>query len=266
MAAAEFANTHLLPDGWKIDYQPSATSSNDLAFACLKDHSGQAEGRCFLVGEQTKGRGRRGKQWVSRPGDGLYLSVILCPDGPRHIWPSLSFAASLAVLKALSATVTGRHIGGCRLKWPNDVLFQNRKLAGILLEANENGLVVGCGVNLRNAPELDGVTHSAVSLDELVSGQQIEAKSLACSIVSELAKYYALWQTEGHQIILDEWRQHCDMKGKAVRIQTMNTVIEGVCEDISTDGALCIRDAGGQSLQITAGDVEIMRDRNASGD
>lgn len=266
MASGEFANINLLPDGWTIDYQSSASSSNDLAFACLKQNSGQAEGRCFLVGEQTKGRGRRGKNWVSRPGDGLYLSVILCPDGPRHIWPSLSFVASLGVLKALSMTVEQQHRSACRLKWPNDILFQNRKLAGILLEANEEGLVVGCGVNLQNAPVLDGVTHPAVALDELITGGEVEAKSLACSIVSELGKYYAVWQSEGHQIILDEWRQHCDMKGKAVRIQTMETVIEGICEDIGADGALCVRDAGGQRLQITAGDVEIMRGRNASGD
>ena len=84
--------------------------------------------------------------------------------------------------------------------------------------------------------------------------------------MSELRKTYRLWQSDGHQIILDEWRQHCDMKGKTVRIQTMNNVIEGVCEDIGADGQLCVRDADGEMLQITAGDVEIMRDRNASGD
>ena len=173
MASGQFTPPNSLPDGWRIDYQSSATSSNDLAFAYLKQNARQAEGQCFLVGEQTKGRGRRGKNWVSRPGNGLYLSVVLCPGPPRHIWPSLSFVASLSVQRALLDHIDEQHVSGCRLKWPNDILCHDRKLAGILLEANEDGLVVGCGVNLNNAPDLHGVAHPAVAMNELVSGKRL---------------------------------------------------------------------------------------------
>ena len=126
--------THTLPKGWYIDYQPSAISSNDLALAALRQSVGKAEGKCFQVGEQTKGRGRRGKQWVSKSGDGLYLSIILCPETSSDTWSGLSFVASLAVYKAVLEFIEDAHILRFSLKWPNDILYDNRKLAGILLE------------------------------------------------------------------------------------------------------------------------------------
>ncbi|MGB1626068.1 MAG: hypothetical protein ACPHCL_07940, partial [Candidatus Puniceispirillaceae bacterium] len=86
-----------LPGKWSIDFSDSAPSSNDLALAALKEQGVQAAGRCFVVGEQTKGRGRLGRIWTSRPGDGLYLSAVLCPSKPHALWPGLSFAVSLAV-------------------------------------------------------------------------------------------------------------------------------------------------------------------------
>ena len=266
MASGDFQKLNHLPDGWQIDYQPSATSSNDLAFACLKDNPGQAEGRCFRVGEQTKGRGRRGKQWVSRPGDGLYLSIVLCPKAPRYTWPSLSFLASLGVYKALLRHMDEQHHGACSLKWPNDILCHDRKLAGILLESSDEGLVIGCGVNLNNAPELGGIAHPPIAIDELVSEGVSDAEALAAKLVERIAELYRIWQSSGHQIILDEWRRHCDMKGNPVRIQTVTEVIEGLCEGVGADGQLYVRRNDGEVVQITAGDVEIMRGRNASGD
>ena len=161
--------TYALPNGWHIYYQPSATSSNDLALAALRQSAGGAEGKCFQVGEQTKGRGRRGKKWVSQSGDGLYLSIILCPETARDTWSGLSFMASLAVYKALLGFIEDAHILRCSLKWPNDILYDNRKLAGILLEASTEGVVVGCGINLANAPVLGHANFPPVALDELVT-------------------------------------------------------------------------------------------------
>ena len=266
MASGEIPNINSLPDGWHIQYQTSATSSNDLAFSYLKNNPDGAEGHCFRVGEQTRGRGRRGKQWVSRPGDGLYLSVILCPQSPRHIWSSLSFMASLGVYRALLHYVDEPHRHYCHLKWPNDILCRDRKLAGILLESNQDALVIGCGVNLKNAPDLGEIAYPPVAVDELAGGGPADAEGLACSIVAQIAELYALWQSRGHEIILDEWRTHCDMKGKPVRIQTVTEVIEGICADIGADGQLYVRCHDGQTVQVTAGDVEVMRGRNASGD
>lgn len=256
--------TYALPNGWRIDYQPSATSSNDLALAALRQSSGDAEGQCFQVGEQTKGRGRRGKQWVSRSNDGLYLSIILCPKAPRTTWPSLSLMASLAVYKALLSFIEVSHIPNCGLKWPNDVLFNNRKLAGILLEAGTEGVVVGCGINLENAPVLEQTNFPPVALDELVNTQSVDPKALACAVIRKIAKLYALWQAGDMQFILDEWRSNCDMKGRSVRIQTIKDVVTGTFVDIGSVGQLIVQRADGSIAQIRAGDVEILRGNDAS--
>lgn len=271
MRAHTALQSFVLPYGWQLHYQASAHSSNDLAFACLRDEGVCAEGVCFRVGEQTKGRGRRGKNWISLPGDGLYLSVVLCPQISRKNWSSLSFMASLGVYRALSQIIDDIHKQSYGLKWPNDILCNDRKLAGLLLEANEKGVVIGCGVNLKNAPKLKGSSHSPIALDELMSGELmsgelIDADNLAGLIIVQIAELYALWQSGGQQIIFDEWRSCCDMKGKAVRIQTVTKLIEGVCEGIDADGQLCVRQSDGLRTKISAGDVEIMRDRNASGD
>ena len=170
--------TYALPNGWHIYYQPSATSSNDLALAALRQSAGGAEGKCFQVGEQTKGRGRRGKKWVSQSGDGLYLSIILCPKAPRATWSGLSFMASLAVYKALLSFIEDTYISSCSLKWPNDILCDNRKLAGILLEASTKGVIVGCGINLQNAPVLGQTDIPPVALDERSRLSQLTPKHL----------------------------------------------------------------------------------------
>ena len=265
MTSAKTYFTYDLPDGWHIDYQPSATSSNDLALTALRQSACEAEGKCFQVGEQIKGRGRRGKQWVSQSGDGLYLSIILCPEAPRVKWPGLSFMASLAVLKALLGFIENAYIPKCSLKWPNDILYENRKLAGILLEASAEGVIVGCGVNLANAPMIGKTDFPPVALEELVTSQLIDSKALACAVIRQMAELYAIWQAGGMEIILEEWRSYCDMKSRSVRINTVTDVITGTYEDIGSDGQLILRKADGEVVQIHAGDVEILRGSNAAG-
>ena len=257
--------TQTLPDGWYIDYRPSATSSNDLALAALRQNCGKAEGKCFQVGEQTKGRGRRGKQWVSKSGDGLYLSIILCPETSRDTWSGLSFMASLAVYKALLTVIEEAQILRCSLKCPNDILYDNRKLAGILLEASAEGVVVGCGINLANAPVLGQTNFPAVALDELVSCKSVDSKALACAVICRIAELYATWQISGMQVILKEWRSHCDMEGQSLRIETVKDMITGTYVDIGPSGQLIVRKADGGLVQIHAGDVEVLRGSDASG-
>ena len=258
-------NTYALPNGWHIDYHPSATSSNDLALSALRHSAANAEGKCFQVGEQTNGRGRRGRKWVSQSGNGLYLSIILCPEAPRVTWSGLSFMASLAVYKALLRFVEDTYIPGCSLKWPNDILCNGRKLAGILLEASTEGVIVGCGVNLTNAPLIEQTDFPPVALDELVTSKLIDPKGVGCAVVRQIAGLYATWQAGGMQNILEEWRSHCDMKGRLVRINTVRDVITGTYRDIGSDGQLIMQKEDGEIVQIHAGDVEILRGTDASG-
>ena len=248
-----------LPGGWHINFSDSAPSSNDLALIALKAGGQQAAGTCFVVGEQTQGRGRLGRQWTSRPGDGLYLSAVLCPDAPRALWPSLSFAVSLAVYKMLTEAVE-EDKAQISLKWPNDVLVNGGKIAGILLEAGESGVVAGCGINLKNAPTDASQKHPATSLDKFCpDGQMHSPAKLAFRLVHKLAECYEMWQNNGHQAVIADWQRHCFMIGQNVQIQTPARLIEGRCEAIGEEGQLIVCDTAGKQHFITAGDVEIMK-------
>lgn len=248
-----------LPGGWDITFSDSAPSSNDLALAMLKARGQQAAGCCFVVGEQTKGRGRLGRQWTSRPGDGLYLSAVFCPDAPRHLWPSLSFAVSLAVHNMLAETIENAEVD-LSLKWPNDVLVDGGKIAGILLEAGDKGVVAGCGINLKNAPTEASQKHPAISLDQICqNGEMPSARELAFRLVHKLAECYEMWSDKGHQAVIADWQRHCFMIGQHVQIQTPTYLIEGRCEAIGEDGQLLVCDMAGKQHSITAGDVEIMK-------
>ena len=250
-----------LPGGWSIDFFDSAPSSNDLALAALKEQGAHAQGRCFVVGEQTRGRGRLGRIWTSRPGDGLYLSAVLCPSKPRAAWPGLSFAVSLAVFQMLAEQI-GQDGGNSplSLKWPNDVLIAGGKIAGILLEAGERGVIAGCGINLKNPPGDTSQKHPAVALDSFMdTPEPPSADRLAFRLVQKLAECYEMWEEKGLSAVLGQWQTHCAMIGRKVAIQTPARLIEGRCEAIGEDGQLIIRDDSETQHFITTGDVEIMK-------
>ena len=248
-----------LPAGWSLAFFDKAPSSNDLALSALAEQKATAAGRCFVVGEQTKGRGRLGRQWTSNPGDGLYMSCILCPDTPAHLLPSLSFAISLAVHDMLAEQISDDR-AKISLKWPNDVLVNGGKIAGILLEASAGGVVAGCGINLKNAPTDPNQKHPAVSLEQF-SAQHApaSARALAFRLVHHLAECYEVWEQKGHRAILESWKHNCMMIGANVHIQTPQGLVTGRCTGIGEEGQLILQDDAGEQKWITAGDVEIMK-------
>ena len=134
---------------YPITIEQRATSTSDLAKQAAA--KGAPSGSGFLAIEQTAGRGRRGRQWLSQKG-GMYLSVVLRPTVKKKYWFALSFAASLAALDTvrhqLARHFDDKHMPQTGLKWPNDVFMSGGKIAGILLEAVGSTLVVGSGINI----------------------------------------------------------------------------------------------------------------------
>jgi len=146
------------------------------------------------------------------------------------------------------------------LKWPNDVLIAGGKIAGILLEAGEGGVIAGCGINLKNPPGDASQKHPAVALDSFMdAAEPPSADRLAFRLVQKLAECYEMWEEKGLAAVLEQWQAHCAMTGQKVAIQTPATLIEGVCEAIGEEGQLIICDDSGKQHFITAGDVEIMK-------
>ena len=221
----------------------------------------------FASLKQTAGRGRRGRAWET-PSGNLAASLMIVPDCDPAIAATLGFAAGVALSNALAAIlpagtirqgVDGADAGAHRiaLKWPNDVLADGAKLAGILLEANkrpdgQHAVVIGFGVNIVSAPQ--GLPYPATSLGEL--GNAVPAETLFSALADEWVSAYELWD-RGRNVpaILRLWRASAAGIGAEVAVAQDGNVVRGVFETIDDSGRLIVRSNDNSRIAITAGDV-----------
>jgi BirA family biotin operon repressor/biotin-[acetyl-CoA-carboxylase] ligase len=223
--------------------------------------AGAAEWTAVLADRQSGGRGREGRAWASPPG-GLYMSVLLRPAlVPVGLVP---LAAGVAVAEAVSEWSVA-----ARLKWPNDVLVDGRKLAGILSEASSGGAgvewaVVGIGVNVSVArdalpPEVHG---SAVSFAEQVSATP-EIAAVAAAVLAHLRVWYDGLRADPARIV-EAWRARAvDWWGELVDVETGRQTLRGRMRGVDAEGALLLDLEGGGSRRILSGEVH--RFRRAAG-
>ncbi len=237
--------------GRKIVYFPCLSST--MAVAREEIRRGASDGTVVVADEQTVGRGRLSRGWLSPPGS-VSLSVILRPD--VSCLPYLIMLAAVAVAGAIEA-VTGLKT---QLKWPNDVLIGGRKVCGILVESEVSGgaadyaiMGIGINVNIRVA-DFAEIAPLATSLsDELGAG--VSRLWLGRRLLVELDKLYrTLPHGEG---ILKKWRQRLMTLGRRVRVVSGDDVYEGVAESVDDDGSLLLRCDDGSRRRVLAGDVSI---------
>ena len=241
-----------LPEGFRLHRYRTLGSTNDEAKALAR--AGAPDGTIVWAGEQTAGRGRRGRLWRSPPGN-LYLSLVLRPDCPPPRAAQLGFVAALGLGDAL------RPLAGpaldLRYKWPNDLLIGGRKLAGILLEAETSAqdrvdfVVLGVGVNILTAPE--NVEFPATSLAaEGIAG--VTPALLVEGFVRCFAGWAARWRSEGFAPLRTAWLAEASGLGEAVRVRLDRDTLFGRFVDLDPDGALVL---GGEAglRRIAAGDV-----------
>jgi BirA family biotin operon repressor/biotin-[acetyl-CoA-carboxylase] ligase len=237
----------------------SLTSTN-LEVARLANE-GAAEGLCVVASEQTAGRGRLQRQWISPKGAGLYFSMLLRPQIHQKKWAFISLAAALAVHDAL----LDAYSLDTDIKWPNDILSGNRKLCGILAETVDTrdgrAIVLGIGINLTSSafpPELHEIATSVERETDRVADPETILKSL---IVSIGRHYEMLESNEGEKIILREWSAHSSYaSGKRVRVVNGREVIEGITRGLEPDGALRVETEGREIQIVHAGDVNEVRE------
>jgi len=236
---------------WEIRRLGSVESTNTylLAEAAL----GAPEGLVVAADHQTAGRGRQGRVWDDRPGSSLLFSALFRPVGEpvEHLYGQ---AMALAVSDACFSLYEVR----AGLKWPNDVLIEDRKLAGILSEAVSSGgrvsaIVVGCGVNLNwgDSPP-SGFGRSAVSLDE-PAGRVVDQDAFLDSLLDALEQ-----RLENPRLIVAQYRKACVTLGREVRVEQAGTTLKGIAVDISDDGSLVLRTAAGDQI-VSIGDVIHLR-------
>jgi BirA family transcriptional regulator, biotin operon repressor / biotin---[acetyl-CoA-carboxylase] ligase len=229
------------------------TSTQDVVLRAAR--AGAAEGFCCLADEQTSGRGRQGRAWTAPAGSALLASVLLRRS--PAVAPGIPFAAGLAVIDALLETCGL----AARLKWPNDVLADGHKLAGILSEvapgSTDDGRVavaLGLGLNLRVQDFPAGV--EAVSLHALVDHPP-DAEVLLPAWGNALRVRIAELEVGGVPAVVAGWRQHSIGLGSPVTVESASGTLEGVAVDVADDGALLVASAGGQVHRVLAGDVHL---------
>jgi BirA family transcriptional regulator, biotin operon repressor / biotin---[acetyl-CoA-carboxylase] ligase len=195
---------------------------------------------------QSKGRGRRGNSWISEPGN-LFATLLLA--APHATAAQLGFAASLAAGDVIASYAATDRV---RLKWPNDVLLDNRKVAGLLLEAVGPGTVaIGVGINLAHHPE--GTETPAISVNS-VTGRTIDPDDALGNLAARFAAWYGTWRSQGFAGLKPHWLKRASGLGGPIRARLADREIKGVFEDLDHDGALLLRSDAGLA-RITAAEV-----------
>ena len=236
--------------GQRVIYYHRLISTMDAARR--EAQRGAAEGTLIVADEQTAGRGRMKRIWLS-PRGSISLSIILYPD--MVFLPSLIMLASLAVVYSIEV-VTGLK---AQIKWPNDILVAGRKVSGILIENEVQGntvgyTIIGIGINVNlRVGDFPDIPPTATSLSEQLGG---EASRLDI-IQSLLVEVERLYLNRSDETIYEQWRDRLVTLGGRIRVKSGKSIYTGVAESVAQDGSLLLRLADGSLTHIVGGDVTL---------
>jgi len=241
--------------GKKVIVLESVSSTMDEAFRLGMENS--PEGTVVCAESQTKGRGRLGRVWTSPKAKGLYFSFILRPNLPLHQLAQLTLMSAVALAEAIENISTLKP----QIKWPNDILIENHKLAGILTELRAESdqvkfIVVGIGLNVNAS--VNQLVPGATSL-KIAAGNSFNRNEVFQAVLRSLDKWYAKILKQEFKQVMTEWKQRSATLNKRVRITDPASTIEGHAIDLDEDGALLIRKDNGLIVKKSAGDVFLLR-------
>lgn len=255
--------------GYRLHGFDTIGSTNTEATAAAA--AGDPGGVWFAALQQTAGRGRRGRQWQSPHGN-LAATLLIVPEADPSLVASLGFVAGVSLSRALSSMLPASSVkigidgadgssggGNVRvaLKWPNDVLADGAKLAGILLEASKtpggrHAIAIGIGVNVVAAPE--GLPYPTTSLADL--GVRTSAAEMFEALAEAWVDTFSQWnEGQGNSLVLEQWRAAAAGIGAPVAVSQNGEVLRGIFETVDNDGRLIVRTADSSRIAIAAGDV-----------
>jgi len=237
-------------------------------------HEQPDEGLVVLTDSQTAGKGRQGRRWLDVPGCNVLMSIVLRPSFPPHL---LVMMASLAVVDAIVSVCDAHAV----IKWPNDVLIEERKVAGILIETSHDArgqmlAVIGIGLNVNG--HIEEVTHyldeqasfvARATTLETVCGHPVRRELLIAFILRSLEEAYLSLQQETtgvlsattaqtlpSRLLWEQWRDRLATLGRAITVRQGNFTISGIAEEVDGNGELLLRDHAGELIRITWGSVD----------
>ncbi len=249
-----------VPAGYRYVFHPSLDSTMDEALRLAAD--GETGPLWIRAGEQTRGKGRRGRPWVSVPGN-LYVALLVEIDNTAAKLTELGFVTGIALHSTVAEAFGGDH-GAVALKWPNDLLINDAKASGMLLECGgvaPSGrwpLAIGVGLNLVSHP-----TDTAYATTHLAEhGCDTNADEIFAIFAREFAAWYDLWDNGyGFARIRQAWCERAGGFGRPVTVNLGDSTIAGEFAGIAENGALVLRKADGSKTEILAGDVFLQSSR-----
>jgi len=263
-------DTQVFGTGERLTYVPIVDSTNALAMK-LALHETSEEGVVVLTDSQTAGKGRLGRKWVDAFGYNVLSSTLLKPLFPPYL---LVMIASLAIVDTIDEV--------CKIvaaiKWPNDVLIENRKVAGILIETSHDRTgrtiaIMGIGVNIYTYPTLtaeeQAIAHKAITL-EMACGHRVSRETFIARLLKHIETSYTALQQEAvdpiisayrkglgptSRLIRERWRDRLATLGRSIEVRQGDTVISGIAEEVDDNGELLLRRHSGERVSITWGDI-----------
>jgi len=231
---------------YNIFFFPKLSSTMDTARKMAKNNAGNLS--VIIAEEQTEARGRLNRKWLSSKG-GLWFTIILKPDLP----PALSFKVNFAASLCLARTLIKLFKIDARVKWPNDILVNGKKLAGILSEMETKGdmisfVNIGIGLNVNNSPEKS--EPDAVSIKNILQ-KEVSRKEI---LLSFLDNFESALVGIHYKNIIDEWKKYTSTIGRKVTIETFGRISNGTAIDVDNSGALILRQKDGTQKRIIYGD------------
>ena len=234
------------------------TGSTNLDAKALAEQ-GEAAGALVVADMQTAGRGRRGRNWVSPSGKDIYMTLMLRPQCRPEKASALTLVMALAVLEAIHELIPE----GCGIKWPNDIVINNKKVCGILTEmsAELDGIhyvVIGVGINVNQTTFEEDIRDRATSL-YLESGMEINRSRLVARVMHYFEKDYALfektWDLSG---LINQYNRFLVNRDREVRVLDPQGEFDGIARGINEKGELIVeRQSDGQTVQVYAGEVSV---------
>ena len=243
--------------GKEVYYFPELKSTNIIAKEkALHRAEGINEGTLIIAERQSAGKGRLGREWFS-PAGGIWLSIILYPQLPPSYIPRITLMTAVAVVKAIKMCVQIEP----QIKWPNDILINEKKVCGILTEMSAeldiiNWVVIGIGINANiniwDFPE--DIQKNTTSLQE-TSGKEISRVKLVQIFLQEFEKYYEKLKRKRFPSILKEWKLYSHTLGRKIRVDMGERIVTGEAVNINEEGALILKKEDGELVEIISGTI-----------
>ena len=245
-----------------VYYDETDSTNNEAKRAAERDNA--ADGTLYITESQTGGRGRRGRNWVSPAGSGIWMSLLLRPDIAPVNASMLTIVAAMAVQEAIHKVLTeDGHDAECRIKWPNDIVLDKKKICGILTEMSAepehvNYVVTGIGINVNTTEFADEIKDMASSIF-VQTGVRIKRSHVVAQFAHDFTEYFNRFiKTQDLSLLVDDYNKMLINAGKTVRIEERGDAYTAEAYGIDNEGRLIVKvDDTGEEKKIIAGEVSV---------